>query len=196
MGLTSCKYIMSLSMQKNNSNHLGPVQVRALQLFDKGFGYKSIAQQLGLERNDVRDWIRANKMTRSRLPNTPLARLRESVMSKYNGFGVDAKKNQSKKIEIYIEEFEEAFSKPRVAFENGTDSLLKVAEKYGVNYNEFRDFLRIYHPESRLLHAYAISRDRLSKEVSMEVDRIQKRGEAILVQLSDELSKQLAKINR
>ena len=189
---------MLLSMREN-SDHLAPVQERALQLFNKGFGYKSIARQLGLDRDDVRNWIRANRSDKTglmSLQNTPLARLRESVMSKYNGAGEVARERRSRRIDTYIEDLEASFEKPRKAYEDGTDSLMKVSEKFGVSYKEFRDFLRIYHPESRLLHAYAVSREQLLKEINHEVARIQQKGEAILNQMTEELSTQLDKLNK
>ena len=55
---------------------------------------------------------------------------------------------------VQLAQQEALYAKAQEEYETSTESLLSIAKKHGVNYNNLRHFLQQHHPESALLHGY------------------------------------------
>ena len=89
---------------------------------------------------------------------------------------------------------EERFAKARQEYESSSASLLSIAQKHGLNYNNLRNFLQQYHPESALLHAYVKRTGELQEQLARQIDDLQKTGNQLLQQMRQELDAQLARL--
>jgi transposase-like protein len=146
---------------------------QAIALYLQGKGYKTIGHELGLSRDTVRNWIasyRATGRTESvkttgQLRNGPSYRKRE-----------------------------ERFAAAREEYETTSASMLAVAQKHRLNYNNFRNFLLQHHPESALLHAYAKRTGELQEQLARQMEDLQKTGSQLLQQMHEELESQLARL--
>ena len=107
---------------------------QAVALSQQGKGYKAIASALGLSRDTVRNWISSYRLTGRTESVQTTGQLR-------NGPSYQKR--------------EERFAAAREEYETSSASLLAIARKHGLNYNNFRNYLLSNHPESALLHAYA-----------------------------------------
>lgn len=149
---------------------------RAISLFEGGKGYKSISRELGLSRDVVRGWIQTYKTTGRReyvckngSGNKCLEQLRAGVIARYRDEGADEIELE-KRVRRKQERAEEKYKEAREAYENGDDSLFKVAEQFGLKYNSFREFLLRFHPESRIVHSYNRQRKELIREIQAQVE--------------------------
>ena len=146
---------------------------QAVELSRKGKGYKAIARALGLKRDTVRNWIvsyRATGRTES-VQTTGQFRTAPSFRAR-----------------------EERYAKAREEYETSSASLLSIAQKHGLTYNNLRNFLQQYHPESALLHAYAKRAGELQDQLAEQMANIQKTGNQLLQQMRQELDAQLARL--
>ena len=155
------------------SQYPDTLRQQAIALYLQGKGYKTISHELGLSRDTVRNWIasyRATGRTESvkttgQLRNGPSYRKRE-----------------------------ERFAAAREEYETTSASLLSIAQKHGLNYNNLRNFLQQYHPESALLHAYVKRTGELQEQLARQIDDLQKTGNQLLQQMRQELDAQLARL--
>ena len=107
---------------------------QAIALYRQGKGYKAIGHELGLTRDTVRNWIASYRATGRTESVQTTGQLR-------NGPSYQKR--------------EECYTAAREEYETTSASLLAIAQKHGLNYNNLRNYLLSNHPESALLHAYA-----------------------------------------
>ena len=75
-------------------------------------------------------------------------------------------------------------------------SLLAIAQKHGLNYNNLRNYLLSNHPESALLHAYAKKSAKMQQVMDAQMAAIRQQGEEYLAQMREELTAQLQRLHR
>ena len=146
---------------------------QAVALSRKGKGYKAIARALDLPRDTVRNWIvsyRATGRTES-VQTTGQLRTAPSFRAR-----------------------EERYAAAREEYETTSASLLSIAQKHGLTYNNLRNHLQQYHPESALLHAYVKKSAELQEQLAEQMANIQKTGDQLLQQMRQELDAQLARL--
>ena len=168
--------------------HTDAVRKRAIDLYLEGYGYKAVARELGLSRDVVRNWIAVYKKTG-----------RKEALRHTQSEPVEAGKELEKRLARQrerIAENEEKYRQARRAYENGEESLMKVAEQHEVSYASLREFINRYHPESRLLHTYAKERKQVQDAVAEQVARVQKMGEDAIVRMSENLAREMAKLKK
>lgn len=95
-----------------------------------------------------------------------------------------------------LEQEEERFREARTEYETTEASILDVAKRHSLNYNQLRVHIRTYHPESHLLHVYACHTAEVARVVSRQISEIQRLGENVLRQMSEDLSAELAKLGK
>ncbi len=148
---------------------------QVIALSRKGKGYKAISTELELPRDTVRNWITAYRRTGRT----------ESVQST----------GQFRDNPSFLKR-EERFAPARKEYETTDASLLSIAKKYGHPYNNLRNHLQQYHPESALLHSYVKCTAVIRKEMQLQITSLQETGEAILSQMKEELETQLSRLQR
>ncbi|MBQ6952287.1 MAG: transposase [Bacteroidales bacterium] len=99
---------------------------QAIALSRKGKGYKAISTELGIKRDTVRSWITTYRLT-GRTESVQVTGQMRTVQ---------------------LAQQEEQYAKAREEYETSTESLLSIAKKHGLNYNNLRHFLQQHHPES------------------------------------------------
>lgn len=151
------------------------VRQQVIALSRKGKGYKAISTELELPRDTVRNWITAYRRTGRT----------ESVQST----------GQFRDNPSFLKR-EERFVPARKEYETTDASLLSIAKKYGHPYNNLRNHLQQYHPESALLHSYVKCTAVIRKEMQQQITSLQETGEAILSQMKEELETQLSRLQR
>ncbi|MBQ6954211.1 MAG: helix-turn-helix domain-containing protein [Bacteroidales bacterium] len=146
---------------------------QAVALSRKGKGYKAIARELGLPRDTVRNWIVSYRTTGRTESVQTTGQLRTAPSFRAR---------------------EDRFTKAREEYETTSASLLSIAQKHSLNYNNLRNYLLSNHPESALLHAYAKRSAELQEQLVEQIATIQKTGEQLLQQMRQELDAQLARL--
>ncbi len=91
---------------------------------------------------------------------------------------------------------EERFAAAREEYETSSASLLAIAQKHGLNYNNLRNYLLSNHPESALLHAYAKKSAKMQQVMDAQMAAIRQQGEEYLAQMREELTVQLQRLHR
>ena len=147
---------------------------QAIALHLQGKGYKAIGHQLGLTRDTVRNWIATYKLTGRTESVQTTGQLR-------NGPSYQKR--------------EERFAAAREEYETSSASLLAIARKHGLNYNNFRNYLLSNHPESALLHAYAKKSAKMQQVMDAQMAAIRQQGEEYLAQMREELTTQLQRLH-
>ena len=147
---------------------------QAVALSRKGKGYKAIARALDLPRDTVRNWIVSYRTTgrTESVQTTGQLRTAPSFLAR-----------------------EERFAAAREEYETTSASLLSIAQKHGLNYNNLRNFLQQYHPESALLHAYVKKTAELQAVMDAQMAAIRQQGEEYLAQMREELTAQLQRLH-
>ena len=151
------------------------VRQQAVALSREGKGYKAIASALGLSRDTVRNWIASYRATGRTESVQTTGQLR-------NGPSYQKR--------------EERFAAAREEYETTSASLLAIAQKHGLNYNNFRNYLLSNHPESALLHAYAKKSAKMQQVMDAQMAAIRQQGEEYLAQMREELTAQLQRLHR
>ena len=146
---------------------------QAIALSRKGKGYKAVARALGVPRDTARNWIVSYRTTGRTESVQTTGQLRTAPSFRAR---------------------EERFTKAREEYETTSASLLSIAQKHGLNYNNLRNFLQQYHPESALLHAYVKKSAELQMQLAEQMANIQKTGNQLLQQMRQELDAQLARL--
>lgn len=146
---------------------------QAIALHLQGKGYKAIGHQLGLTRDTVRNWIATYKLTGRT----------ESVQT--TGQMRNAPSYQKR---------EERFAAAREEYETTSASLLSIAQKHGLNYNNLRNYLLNNHPESNLLHTYAKQSAKMQAALDEQMATLQQKGDEYLQQLHEELVGQMKRL--
>ena len=146
---------------------------QAIALHLQGKGYKAIGHQLGLTRDTVRNWIATYKLTGRTESVQTTGQLR-------NGPSYQRR--------------EERFAAAREEYENSSASLLAIAQKHGLNYNNLRNYLLRNHPESTLLHTYAKQSAKMQASIDVQMAAIQQQGDEYLAQMREELASQLQRL--
>ena len=90
---------------------------------------------------------------------------------------------------------EERFAAAREEYETSSASLLAIAQKHGLNYNNLRNYLLRNHPESALLHAYAKKSAKMQAVMDAQMAAIRQQGEEFLAQMREELTAQLQRLH-
>ena len=147
-------------------------QAVALPLLGKG--PKAIASALGLSRDTVRNWIASYRLTGRTESVQTTGQLR-------NGPSYQKR--------------EERFAAAREEYETSSASLLAIAQKHGLNYNNLRNYLLSNHPESALLHAYAKKSAKMQQVMDAQMAAIRQQGEEYLAQMREELTTQLQRLH-
>jgi transposase-like protein len=148
---------------------------QAIALYRQGKGYKAIASALGLSRDTVRNWISSYRLTGRTESVQTTGQLR-------NGPSYQKR--------------EERFAAAREEYETSSASLLAIAQKHGLNYNNLRNYLLSNHPESALLHAYAKKSAKMQQVMDAQMAAIRQQGEEYLAQMREELTVQLQRLHR
>ena len=148
---------------------------QAVALSQQGKGYKAIASALGLSRDTVRNWIASYRLTGRTESVQTTGQLR-------NGPSYQKR--------------EERFAAAREEYETSSASLLAIARKHGLNYNNLRNYLLSNHPESALLHAYAKKSAKMQQVMDAQMAAIRQQGEEYLAQMREELTVQLQRLHR
>ena len=148
---------------------------QAVALSQQGKGYKAIASALGLSRDTVRNWIASYRATGRTESVQTTGQLR-------NGPSYHKR--------------EERYAAAREEYETTSASLLAIAQKHGLNYNNFRNYLLSNHPESALLHAYAKKSAKMQQVMDAQMAAIRQQGEEYLAQMREELTAQLQRLHR
>ena len=148
---------------------------QAIALHREGKGYKAIGRELGLARDTVRNWIASYRLTGRTESVQTTGQLR-------NGPSYQKR--------------EERFAAAREEYETTSASLLAIAQKHGLNYNNFRNYLLSNHPESALLHAYAKKSAKMQQVMDAQMAAIRQQGEEYLAQMREELTAQLQRLHR
>lgn len=148
---------------------------QAVALSQQGKGYKAIASALGLPRDTVRNWISSYRLTGRTESVQTTGQLR-------NGPSYQKR--------------EERYAAAREEYETTSASLLAIAQKHGLNYNNLRNYLLSNHPESALLHAYAKKSAKMQQVMDAQMAAIRQQGEEYLAQMREELTVQLQRLHR
>ena len=148
---------------------------QAIALYRQGKGPKAIASALGLSRDTVRNWISSYRLTGRTESVQTTGQLR-------NGPSYQKR--------------EERFAAAREEYETSSASLLAIAQKHGLNYNNLRNYLLSNHPESALLHAYAKKSAKMQQVMDAQMAAIRQQGEEYLAQMREELTVQLQRLHR
>ena len=146
---------------------------QAIALYLQGKGYKAIGHQLGLTRDTVRNWIASYRLTGRTESVQTTGQLR-------NGPSYQRR--------------EERFAAAREEYDNSSASLLAIAQKHGLNYNNLRNYLLRNHPESTLLHTYAKQSAKMQASIDVQMAAIQQQGDEFLAQMREELASQLQRL--
>ena len=146
---------------------------QAVALSRKGKGYKAIARALDLPRDTVRNWVVSYRTTGRTESVQTTGQLRTAPSFRAR---------------------EERYAKAREEYETTSASLLSIAQKHCLTYNNLRNFLQQYHPESALLHAYVKKSAELQEQLAEQMANIQKTGDQLLQQMRQELDAQLARL--
>lgn len=146
---------------------------QAVALSRKGKGYKAIARALDLPRDTVRNWVVSYRTTGRTESVQTTGQLRTAPSFRAR---------------------EERYAAAREEYETTSASLLSIAQKHGLTYNNLRNFLQQYHPESALLHAYVKKSAELQAQLAKQMATIQKTGDQLLQQMRQELDAQLARL--
>ena len=147
---------------------------QAIALHLQGKGYRAIGHELGLTRDTVRNWIASYRLTGRNESVQTTGQLRS---------GPSFRKR------------EERYAAAREEYETTSASLLAIARKHGLNYNNFRNYLLHNHPESSLLHTYAKQSAKIQASMDAQMAAIRQQGEECLTQMREELSTQLQRLN-
>lgn len=122
---------------------------QAIALYRQGKGYRAIGHALGLTRDTVRNWIYCYKLTgRTESVDTTGQRHTDS----------------------FYQQREDRFGAAREEYENSSASLLSIAQRHGLNYYNFRNYLLRYHPESSMLHTYAKQSSKMQNLTDAKMD--------------------------
>ena len=148
---------------------------QAIALYRQGKGYKTIGHELDLPRDTVRNWIASYRATGRTESVQTTGQLR-------NGPSYQKR--------------EERFAAAREEYETTSASLLAIAQKHGLNYNNLRNYLLSNHPESALLHAYAKKSAKMQQVMDAQMAAIRQQGEEYLAQMREELTVQLQRLHR
>ena len=154
--------------------HPDTLRQQAIALYQQGKGYKAIGHQLGLTRDTVRNWIATYRLTGRT----------ESVQTT----------GQFRNGPSYRRR-DERYAAAREEYETTSASMLAVAQKHGLNYNNFRNYLLHNHPESSLLHTYAKQSAKIQASMDAQMAAIRQQGEEYMAQMREELSTQLQRLN-
>ena len=146
---------------------------QAIALYQQGKGYRSIGHELGLTRDTVRNWIATYRLTGRTESVQTTGQLR-------NGPSYQRR--------------EERFAAAREEYENSSASLLAIAQKHGLNYNNLRNYLLRNHPESALLHTYAKQSAKMQASMDAQMAAIQEQGDAYMQQMRQELASQIERL--
>lgn len=160
------------------------VRQQAVALSLQGKGYKAIASALGLPRDTVRNWITIYRLTGRQEAVQTTGHIRKPEPQKA---GQKA---------LTLTEREQLYAPAREEYEQGSDSLLAIAQKHGLNYANLRNFLQQYHPESSLLHSYAKSMAQLQAELEAQMNALQEKGDELQRALREELASQLQRLEK
>ena len=148
---------------------------QAIALYRQGKGYKAIGHELDLPRDTVRNWISSYRATGRTESVQTTGQLR-------NGPSYQKR--------------EERYAAAREEYETTSASLLAIAQKHGLNYNNLRNYLLSNHPESALLHAYAKKSAKMQQVMDAQMAAIRQQGEEYLAQMREELTAQLQRLHR
>ena len=148
---------------------------QAIALYRQGKGYKTIGHMLGITRDTVRNWISSYRLTGRTESVQTTGQLR-------NGPSYQKR--------------EERYAAAREEYETTSASLLAIAQKHGLNYNNLRNYLLHNHPESALLHAYAKKSAKMQQVMDAQMAAIRQQGEEYLAQMREELTTQLQRLHR
>ena len=143
---------------------------QAIALHLQGKGYKTIGHMLGLTRDTVRNWISSYRLTGRTESVQTTGQLR-------NGPSYQKR--------------EERFAAAREEYETSSASLLSIAQKHGLNYNNLRNYLLHNHPESNLLHTYAKQSAKIQAALDEQMAALQQKGDEYLQQMREDLDAQL-----
>ena len=146
---------------------------QAIALYRQGKGYKTIGHMLGITRDTVRNWIASYRLTGRTESVQTTGQLR-------NGPSYQRR--------------EERFAAAREEYENSSASLLAIAQKHGLNYNNLRNYLLRNHPESALLHTYAKQSAKMQASMDAQMAAIQEQGDAYMQQMRQELASQIERL--
>ena len=146
---------------------------QAIALYRQGKGYKTIGHELGLTRDTVRNWIASYRLTGRTESVRTTGQLR-------NGPSYQKR--------------EERFAAAREEYETTSASLLSIAQKHGLNYNNLRNYLLNNHPESTLLHTYAKQSAKIQAALDEQMAALQQKGDAYLQQMRLELAGQIERL--
>ena len=72
-----------------------------------------------------------------------------------------------------VEKRELLYEQARKEYEAGTQSLLAIAQRHGLNYYNLRNFLRQHHPESQMLHQYQMRQARVREVIGRQLAALQ-----------------------
>ena len=72
-----------------------------------------------------------------------------------------------------VEKRELLYEQARKEYEAGTQSLLAIAQRHGLNYYNLRNFLRQHHPESLVLHQYQMRQARVREVIGRQLAALQ-----------------------
>ena len=150
------------------------VRQQAIALSNQGKGYKAIATELNLRRDTVRNWITTYRRTGRTVSVEVTGQMRT----------------------VQLAQQETLYAKAREVYETSTESLLAIARRHGVNYNNLRHFLQQHHPESALLHAYVKRSAELQKALAAQMVTLQQTGDQLLRQLREDLDAQLSRLQQ
>ena len=148
---------------------------QAIALHLQGKGYKTIGHTLGLTRDTVRNWIASYRATGRSESVQTTGQIR-------NGPSFQRR--------------EERFAAAREEYETSSASLLSIAQKHGLTYNNLRNHLRQYHPESALLHTYAKQSAKMQAALDEQMAALQQRGDEYLQQMRAELAGQMERLRQ
>ena len=154
----------------NTIRYPDALRQQAIALYRQGKGYKTIGHMLGITRDTVRNWIASYRLTGRTESVQTTGQLR-------NGPSYQKR--------------EERFAAAREEYETTSASLLSIAQKHGLNYNNLRNYLLNNHPESTLLHTYAKQSAKIQAALDEQMAALQQKGDEYLQQMREELDAQL-----
>lgn len=156
----------------------------AIQLHLEGAGYKHIGRQLNLPRDTVRNWVTIYNLTGRT----------ESVQS--TGHLRAPKPEKGGRKLLSPARMEELYAAALEEYEQGLDPLTTIARKYGFRYSSLRYFLKQYHPESVVLHAYAKQTAILRESILSQHAHLEALGEKLQEKLKGSLEQALARFKQ